>query len=208
MATSPFERQILSHYATSVDGPAEVPLVTTGTSPLATQIEPQDERDDWFTRRVDPYDDRIRELERFKHRIDCSWPADAALSEARTYIEKLEERCKTLQTGFKTQYNYVAPPYPQAEVEQTRDELFAVKCELKDVRADMEKAKAQALDFARRLMEANAKIAAVNKLTDTKFKINELKFTGDPDAISEAVSKLQQADPLQEPADGRPHILP
>jgi len=34
---------------------------------LRLVIKPQDERDDWFTQRIDPYDDRIRYLERFVH---------------------------------------------------------------------------------------------------------------------------------------------
>lgn len=39
-------------------------------SRFTLNIRAQDERDDWWTARIDPYDDRIRELERFKHRAE------------------------------------------------------------------------------------------------------------------------------------------
>jgi hypothetical protein len=32
--------------------------------------KPQDERDNWWTTRIDPYDDRIRNLERFVHGLE------------------------------------------------------------------------------------------------------------------------------------------
>lgn len=48
-------------------------------------IKPQAERDDWWTTRIDPYDDRIRELERFRHRVEDKQPASAWPESAKTF---------------------------------------------------------------------------------------------------------------------------
>lgn len=83
--------------------------------------------------------------------------------------------------------------------------------------AEREKYKLQALNFARQLMEAKAKLAAIHHVTAQNAVIiapnkpGELPTvsTGDSNVPQDsALPEFQQAGTLQEPTDGRPHILP
>lgn len=138
------------------------------------EITDQAERDDWFTARIDPYDDRIRELERFKYWIEKSYPEDAIISDLRA-------QCAGMQMTIT------------------------------ELEVQLEASEAQAMRFARGLMEANAKVTAIHHVTApgaTMHKPPSVTTLGESNAaVDQTVPELQQAGTLQAVSDDRTHIL-
>jgi hypothetical protein len=102
-------------------------------------------------------EDRLLELERFRARIERSWPADA-------------------------------------ELQLERDLRIVAEARVAEVEKELETAKANAMRFARELMETKSRLGAIRQVLD-------MQITHSPEQSNEpdkTVRELQQADPLQE----------
>lgn len=144
---------------------------------------PQDERDDWFTNRIDPYDDRIRELERFRHRIEKSWPADKALSVERYAVAGLE-----------------------AANQRLTDQLAEASHSAADLAKRLADTEATNLRFAGLITEQRARLKAVEHCITTPIQQHQPGEQNVP--TKQTMPEFFQTGSMQASANGGARILP
>lgn len=165
---------------------------------MKNPILSQDERDDWWTARIDPYDDRIRELERFRHRMEAapSWTPPAPTA------------------GFNMPGAYSNAPAPGTEryvtlqaasVEADRVALAAAESDIKRLTDENKTLTETNLRFAGLITEQRARLKAVEHCITTPIQQHQ---PGEQNGSNQTVRELQQGNPLQASANGGAHLLP
>jgi hypothetical protein len=157
------------------DGPAHRILLAgvddranTGwlASRFTMHIRAQDERDDWWTKRIDPYDDRIRALERWRYNT-------AVVAEFKT-----------------SQYKNVASPDRDTSLAAERSVALA------DLEEKLKVANATNLRFAQLITEYRARLGAVKHVLETPIALTGEQQNADVPTTYQTVRQPQQTSTL------------